>query len=113
MEPMDETPDPADAEVEPALVASATDVSVRGLMLGSGPRFARDAFGPVLAFYVAWKLFGLVAGIVLATLVSVLAFRHERKNDRKGRMPLLSLGFVVVQGVIGLASRSATVYLAH
>src|SRR2546426_12263638 len=101
----------ADESGAAAALEGAQQVTVKSLMLGSGPRFARDAFGPVLAFYVAWKLFGLVAGIVLATLVSVLAYRHERKNDRMGRMPLLSLGFVVVQGIIGLASRSATVYL--
>ena len=39
-------------------------VSFGALLLGSGPRFARDALGPVLAFYVAWKLAGLLAGVV-------------------------------------------------
>ena len=113
MEPMDETPDPADAEVEPALVASATDVSVRGLMLGGGPRFARDAFGPVLAFYVGWKLVGLVVGIVAATVVSLVAFRYERKRERSGTMTRVALAFVLVQGTVGLLSNSAKVYLAQ
>src|SRR5207244_7975561 len=113
MEPMDETPDPADAEVEPALVASATDVSVRGLMLGGGPRFARDAFGPVLAFYVGWKLVGLALGIGLASVVSLLSYRHERKRERPGRIARLALAFIVVQALIGLASHSAKVYLAQ
>jgi intracellular septation protein A len=113
MEPMDERPDSADAEVEPALVASATDVSVRGLMLGGGPRFARDAFGPVLAFYVGWKLVGLVVGIVAATVVSLVAFRYERKRERSGTMTRVALAFVLVQGTVGLLSNSAKVYLAQ
>ena len=36
-------------------------LSAWALMLGSGPRFARDAFGPVLVFYVGWKLIGFRA----------------------------------------------------
>ena len=39
-------------------------VRARDILLGSGPRFARDAMGPMLAFYVGWRLVGLVAGIV-------------------------------------------------
>ena len=31
------------------------------ILLGSGPRFARDAFGPVLAFYVVYKISGLAS----------------------------------------------------
>ena len=39
-------------------------VRARDLLLGSGPRLARDAFGPMLVFYVGWRLWGLVLGIV-------------------------------------------------
>ena len=112
----DQSPDPitlADASAAEAALQGAQQVSVKSIMLGSGPRFARDAFGPVLAFYIGWKVLGLVAGIVLATGMSVLAYRHERKNERMGRMPLLSLGFVIVQAIVGLVSRSATAYLAQ
>ena len=108
--------EPADVEpggVEPVLTGPATDVSVRGLMLGGGPRFARDAFGPVLAFYVGWKLLGLAAGILVATAVSLIAFRYERKRERSGTMARVALGFVLVQGAVGLLSNSAKVYLAQ
>jgi hypothetical protein len=44
-------------------------MSLGALLLGSGPRFARDALGPVLAFYAVWKFWGLLAGIVAGTLV--------------------------------------------
>ena len=117
MDPSDETPettpDNVDAGVEPALIGPATDVSVRGLMLGGGPRFARDAFGPVLAFYIGWKLVGLLVGILVATVVSLVAFRYERKRDRSGTMTRVALAFVLVQGAVGLLSNSAKVYLAQ
>ena len=87
--------------------------SVRGILFGSGPRFARDAFGPVLAFYLGWKLVGLALGIGLASVVSLLSYRHERKRERPGRIARLALVFIVVQALIGLASHSAKVYLAQ
>ena len=87
--------------------------SVRGILFGSGPRFARDAFGPVLAFYLGWKLVGLALGIGLASVVSLLSYRYERKRERPGRIARLALMFIVVQALIGLASHSAKVYLAQ
>ena len=44
------------------------------LLLGSGPRFLRDAFGPTLAFYVGWKVHGLLLGVVAASAWTALAF---------------------------------------
>jgi intracellular septation protein A len=81
--------------------------------LGTGPRFARDAFGPVLAFYIGWRLAGLWVGVAAATAVSVAAWQYERRRDRAGVVARLSLGFVIVQATIGLISQSATVYLAQ
>jgi intracellular septation protein A len=89
------------------------EVTTRGILLGSGPRFARDAFGPMLVFYVGWKLSGLVAGIALSTIASLAAYRWERAHDRPGLMARIGLGFVVVQAAIGLAADSAVVYLAQ
>ncbi len=121
---------PCDCEVEAALHPSSADegsttseslsalpavahVSVSSILLGGGPRFARDAFGPVLAFYLVWKLWAIVPGIVAATLVSVVAYHYERRRDRTGAVARLSLGFVLVQALIGVVSNSATVYLAQ
>ncbi len=87
--------------------------SVRETMLGGGPRFARDAFGPPLAFYIGWKTAGLAAGIALSTVVSLLAFRVERRAGRPGFMARLSLGIVIAQALIGLAAGSERVYLAQ
>jgi len=54
---MDATRMPRDekdrASVPAGVPPSRPRVSAWALILGSGPRFARDAFGPVLVFYVA------------------------------------------------------------
>lgn len=88
-------------------------VTFRAIVLGGGPRFARDAFGPIAAFYVGWKFVGLVAGIAAATVVSLAAYRYERRRDRSGVIARVSLGFVLVQATVGLISRSAEIYLVQ
>ena len=40
-------------------------VRARDILLGSGLRFARDAMGPMLAFYAGWRLVGLPASSTL------------------------------------------------
>lgn len=87
-------------------------VSVLALLLGTGPRFARDAAGPVVAFYIAWKLGGLVAGIAAATVVSGAAYVWERTRARSGVGAAIGLSVAVVQAITGLASGSAGAYLA-
>jgi intracellular septation protein A len=87
--------------------------SGREILFGGGPRFARDAFGPPLAFYIGWKTGGLAVGIACSTVVSMLAWRLERRAGRQGFMARLSLGIVVVQAIIGLAAGSERVYLAQ
>src|SRR5262249_1976616 len=64
--------------------ARRTNVSVLGLLLGTGPRFARDAIGPVLVFYVGWRLAGLAPAIVAATGVPLPVFILERRRRRDG-----------------------------
>jgi len=87
-------------------------VTLRMLLLGTGPRFARDALGPVITFYVVWKLVGLVPGILAATLVSVLAFVWERRRMRTGLAPAIGLTIALVQAAAGLLSGSAKWYFA-
>lgn len=88
-------------------------VSTRDLLLGSGPRMARDAFGPMLAFYVGWRSFGLVAGIALSTAVSVAALWSERQSGRTGMMARMSLAILLVQATVGLVTGSEQLYLAQ
>jgi len=79
----------------------------------SAPRMIVNGSAPVLSFYVAWKLSGLVAGIVVSTIVGVASYVHERRNDRPGMIARLALLFVLVKGVVGLLSGDAKVYLAQ
>ena len=88
------------------------DVTARSILLGSGPRFARDAFGPVLAFYLGWRFAGLAVGIALATAVSIGAWLYERRRQRPGLMARISLGIVLVQAGIGLLSGSEVAFFA-
>ena len=86
--------------------------SLGALLLGAGPRFARDSLGPVLAFYCTWKLWGLLPGIAAATIVAVAAFWWQRRQGNTGIMPAMSLGIAMIQAAVGLASGSASAYFA-
>jgi intracellular septation protein A len=87
--------------------------SVRSVLRTGAPRFAREALGPVGAFYLGWKLGNLATGIALATALAVALELYEHQRGRRGSLALVSAGFVVVQGVVGLLSNSAVVYLAQ
>ena len=87
--------------------------SFRSIFLAGAPRFARELFGPVAAFYVGWKLSGLAVGIVLASVVGIALDLYERRRGRAGALALVSVAFVVVQAAVGLVADSAVVYLAQ
>ena len=76
------------------------------------PSLRCDAFGPVLAFYVLWKLWGPRPGIIAATVVALVAYRYERKQDRPALVVRISLLFVLIEAVVGLWTGSAEIYLA-
>lgn len=88
-------------------------VSANSILLGSGPRFARDAFGPMLVFYAGWKVSGLLTGIIASTLASLVAYRWERAHDRRGLMARIGLALALMQATIGVASDSTVAYLAQ
>jgi intracellular septation protein A len=87
-------------------------VSAWALLLGTGPRFARDAFGPVILFYVAWKLIGFRTAILAATALSIAAYVFERRQARSGITAGIGLGIALVQATAGMASGSTTAYFA-
>jgi hypothetical protein len=87
-------------------------VSALALMLGSGPRFARDAFGPAIVFYVGWKFIGLPTAILAATALAIAAYVFERRQARSGISAGLGLGIALVQTITGLAAGSTTAYFA-
>src|ERR1700704_1655398 len=87
--------------------------SVAGTLRRTGPRVARDGFGPLVAFFAGWKLVGLVAGIAAAVLVAILLYQYERRRERPGMVVRLALGLVLIRAVVGLISGSASTYLAQ
>ena len=86
--------------------------SFGALLLGSGPRFLRDAFGPTVVFYAGWKLSGLVAGVAAASLWTAVVYVWERKHERPGIATRIGLGIALVQAVAALASGSPMGYFA-
>jgi intracellular septation protein A len=83
-------------------------------MLGRGlPQFTGEAVAPVLVFFGVWKVAGLGPAIVASSVVylALAVWLLRRGRD----IALISIGvvFVVIQGIVGLASHSATVYLAQ
>jgi len=87
-------------------------VSLLELVLGSGPRFARDAFGPVLLFYAGWKVAGLETGIAAATALAVIAYLWERHHSRSGMSAAIGLGIALLQAAAGLTSSRTAWYFA-
>ena len=102
----------------PAMVADMRErdlpePSFRSILFAGAPRFAREAFGPVAAFYVGWELGSLVVGIVLASAVGIALDLYERRRGRAGALALVSVAFVLVQAAVGIVADSAVVYLAQ
>jgi intracellular septation protein A len=85
----------------------------RGILLTGLPGFLREGFLPLGAFYGGLRLSGLAAGIAVSTVASLLIYLYERRIGRDGLLVRISLAFVLVQGAIGLAADSTTVYLAQ
>ncbi len=85
----------------------------RAVLLTGLPGFLREGFLPLGAFYAGLKLSGLGAGIAAAAVASGLVYFYERRAGRDAVLVRLSLAFVVVQSVVGLAAHSAIVYLAQ
>ena len=84
------------------------------LMLGRGlPQFAGEAVAPVLVFYAAWKLWGLGPAIVASTVAYLALAAWLMRRGRDVTLVAVGAVFVAIQAVVGLASHSATVYLAQ
>lgn len=84
------------------------------LMLGRGlPQFAGEAVAPVLVFYAAWKLWGLAPAIAASTIAYLALAGWIVARGRDATLVVVGAVFVVIQAIVGLASHSATVYLAQ
>jgi len=77
------------------------------------PQFAAEALLPVAAFYAAWRVYGLGVGIGVSTVVSVGLALVLIRIGRDVGLVAAGAAFVLIQAAVGLASGSATVYLAQ
>lgn len=101
------------AAAAPAPEAELTAPTFLEVFRAAVPGFLREGFLPLGAFYAALRVGDLAAAIAASAAVSVLIYLHERRAGREGLLVRLSLGFVAVQSVVGLAANSTTVYLAQ
>jgi hypothetical protein len=90
-----------------------TEPTFRGILRMGLPAFLREGFLPLGAFYVGLRLGGLPVGIGASAAASVVVYLFERRAGRDALLVRLSLGFVLIQGAVGLASDNTTVYLAQ
>lgn len=102
----------APAAVAPAEV-SLTKPSFSGIFRTAALGFVREGSLPLGAFYLGLRLGGLGAGIALSAVASLVLYLYELRAGREGLLVRLSLGFVIVQSLVGVAANSATVYLAQ
>jgi Protein of unknown function (DUF3159) len=77
------------------------------------PVFTAEGIVPVAVFYGLWRLWGLAPGIIAATALSAGVLAWQGRRGRQGPLARLTLVFLAVQALVGLASHSATVYLAQ
>jgi Protein of unknown function (DUF3159) len=77
------------------------------------PTFAVEGFAPILLFYVVWNLAGLVPAILVASAAAGSIVVWQVRWGNGGALAVVALTFVLIQAVVGLASQSATVYLAQ
>ena len=76
-------------------------------------RFALVGVSPIVAFYVAFRLWGpvngMVAGTVTATVALLIQASRTRRFDPIGIVPIAA---VLIQGGVGIAFQSVDLYLA-
>jgi hypothetical protein len=85
----------------------------RSMLRRGLPQFGFESIVPVVVFYGAWKLTGLVGAVVSATLLSLAIAGWQLRANRGGALALATAVFVVIQALVALAAHSATVYLAQ
>jgi Protein of unknown function (DUF3159) len=75
--------------------------------------FAVEGFVPLLAFYVTLTAAGLAPAIVASTAVCAAIIVWQLRRGHEVGVGIATLVFLLIQAAVGLASDSATVYLAQ
>jgi hypothetical protein len=104
----------AGTPLAPGSVNELPEPTWRSLMQRGLPQFGIESIVPVVVFYGAWKLLGLVGAVVCATVLSLaIAGWLMIRRPRGGALAVATAIFVVIQALVALAANSATVYLAQ
>jgi len=101
------------APLEQARLDELPPPTWRSLISRGVPQFAAEALLPVAAFYIAWRAYGLGVGIGVSTVLSVTLALVLIRAGRDVGLVAVGAAFVLIQAAVGLASGSATVYLAQ
>jgi intracellular septation protein A len=104
---------PAGEPLAPGRLSDAPDPTWRFMMQRGLPTFAVEGFAPVLLFYGVWKITALAPAIVAATALSGAIVWWQARQGRGGGLAVVAAIFLLIQAAVGLASHSATVYLAQ
>ncbi len=95
-----------------AALAESGELNATALLRSVAPRLLRDILGPPLAFYPVWKASGnVLAGVAVATVVSLGIYAYERGRGRPGLIARVVLLFILAAAIVGIATDSATAYL--
>jgi intracellular septation protein A len=103
----------AGASPAPGRLAGLPDPTWRSMLTRGLPQFGGEAVLPVLVFYAVWSVAGLVPAIASSMALSLALAAWLLRRGRDIALIVVGAGFVVIQGVVGLASQNATVYLAQ
>jgi hypothetical protein len=103
----------AGTSLAPGRIEELPEPTWRSVLQRGLPQFVGEAVAPVLVFYAVWTVWGLAPAVAASTVVylTLAAWVLRRGHD----LTLIAVGaaFVVIQALVGLASHSATVYLAQ
>ena len=98
---------------DPASLNEMPEPTWRALLQRGLPRFGIESIVPIVVFYGAWRLLGLLRAVVCATLLSLAIAGWQIRGRRGGALAVVAAIFIVIQALVALAAHSATVYLAQ
>jgi Protein of unknown function (DUF3159) len=104
---------PAGTPLAPDELNDLPEPSWRFLLQRGLPLFMVEGFVPLLVFYGTLRAAGLAPAIVASTVVCALIVVWQLRQGHDVGVAVATLVFLLIQSVVGLASHSATVYLAQ
>jgi hypothetical protein len=103
----------AGTSLAPGRLKELPEPTWRSLLQRGLPQFVGEAVAPVLVFYAVWKVWGLAPAVAASTVVYLTLAASVLRRGHDLTLIAVGAAFVVIQALVGLASHSATVYLAQ